>query len=162
MAVRPSEAYLDDATDDERVRRRLQAAEHFPDQNPNPVLRMDEAGGLLYANPASASLVRDLGLVVGHPIPHKLLALLREALDHPDAKRVEVEAGRRTFDFKPVASPEFGFVNVYATDVSAARSRRALPGTQSQSGPARLDRRPAALCQRRQRAHRRGSRSASG
>ena len=45
---------------DDRVQRQLDAAQHFPDQNPNPVLRIGADGELQYANPASEVIVRDL------------------------------------------------------------------------------------------------------
>ncbi len=44
----------------------------FPDQNPNPVLRFDARGTLIYANPASARLRRGLGLRVGRRMPRAL------------------------------------------------------------------------------------------
>ena len=37
----------------------------FPDQNPNPVMRIDWDGTLVYANPASAGLVAGLDLAIG-------------------------------------------------------------------------------------------------
>ena len=132
MADRLSEPRTDASHDDhavidERMRRRLEAAAHFPDQNPNPVLRMDAEGVLLYANSASRVLVRDLSLTEGAPLPQELLDRLREALDDDETAVAELEVGRRTFTFKPVASSEFGFVNIYATDVTAARAVERFP-----------------------------------
>jgi len=112
---------------DERTQRQLEAARHFPDQNPNPVLRISSVGELLYANPASEAIVRDLRLVQRQPLPAQLLDPLRDAIGHPDGEQAEVEIGRRTFCFKPVSSPEFDFINVYATDVTAARAVERFP-----------------------------------
>ena len=39
---------------------------------------------------------------------------------------LEVEAGDRTYALLPVDVPEFGFVNVYGTDVTAVRERERL------------------------------------
>ncbi len=119
-------ARAETAADIEQLRRRLAAAEHFPDENPNPVLRMDAEGVLLYANPASSELVRDLGLRVGQPLPEDVREPLREVLAATDGM-AEVGVGRRTFCLKPVASSEFGFVNIYALDVSAARAVERFP-----------------------------------
>ncbi len=127
MADQTREDHDHHAAHDERVRRRLEAAEHFPDQNPNPVLRTDEAGTLIYANPASAALVGALGVSEGQVLPDTLLRPLREALGDAQNPLAEVEIGHRTFRFKSVASPEFGFVNVYATDVTAAKAVERFP-----------------------------------
>ena len=108
------------------LRRRLEAAEHFPDQNPHPVLRMDDGGVLLYANPASRGLLRDLGLDIGGRLPAELLDPLREVLAAGDGM-AEAQVGRHTFCLKPVAAPEFGFVNIYALDISAAKAVERFP-----------------------------------
>jgi class 3 adenylate cyclase len=115
------------AAADERLQRQLDAARHFPDQNPNPVLRVDVDGSLRYANAASEVIVRELELVIGERLPAVLLDPLRAAVDDPKGALAEVEVGRRTFALKPVSSPEFSFINVYATDVTAARAVERFP-----------------------------------
>ena len=108
------------------LRRRLDAADHFPDQNPHPVLRMDHEGVLLYANPASKGLLRDLGAQLGQRIPSELLEPIFAVLRAGDGM-AEAQVGRRTFCFKPVAAPEVGFINIYALDVSAAKAVERFP-----------------------------------
>jgi class 3 adenylate cyclase len=98
----------------------------FPDQNPNPVFRIDWAGALVYANPASAGLVAGLGLALGAGLPVDLRDALLERARAADRVTVEVEAGDRVYSLLPVDVPEFGFVNVYGTDVTAARERERL------------------------------------
>jgi class 3 adenylate cyclase len=99
----------------------------FPDQNPNPVFRIRRDGRLLYANPASLGLVAGLGLAVGDDLPAGLRDVLVERASSVDgAMTVEVEAGGCTYALLPVDVPEFGFVNVYGTDVTAAKERERL------------------------------------
>jgi class 3 adenylate cyclase len=98
----------------------------FPDQNPNPVFRIDWAGSLVYANPASAGLVAGLGLAIGAGLPVDLRDVLLERARAADRMPVEAEAGDRVYSLLPVDVPEFGFVNVYGTDVTAERERERL------------------------------------
>ncbi len=99
----------------------------FPDQNPNPVFRFHRDGRLLYANPASLWLVAGLGLTVGGDLPAGLRDELVERASAADgATTVEVEAGGCTYALLPVDVPEFGFVNVYGTDITAAKERERL------------------------------------
>jgi len=99
----------------------------FPDQNPNPVFRIHRDGRLLYANPASLGLVSGLGLAVGDDLPSGLRDVLVERASSADGlMTVEVEAGSCTYALLPVDVPEFGFVNVYGTDVTAAKERERL------------------------------------
>jgi class 3 adenylate cyclase len=98
----------------------------FPDQNPNPVFRIRWDGTLVYANPASSGLIDGLGLAVGSVLPERLLEPLLERTRAADRTTVEVESGDRAYALLPVDVPEFGFVNVYGTDVTAVRERERL------------------------------------
>lgn len=98
----------------------------FPDQNPNPVLRIHWGGTLAYANPASAGLVAGLGLSVGTNLPAELRESLLERVRAADGVMTEVESGGRTYALLPVDVPEFGFINVYGTDVTAVKERERL------------------------------------
>jgi len=93
----------------------------FPGQNPNPVLRVTPAGVLLYANEASAPIVSALGLSVGDELPAELSAGVLACVDGRISGPLEVLAGQRTYEILPVLVSEFGFINVYGTDVTAAR-----------------------------------------
>jgi class 3 adenylate cyclase len=98
----------------------------FPDQNPNPVLRIQWDGTLVYANPASAGLVRGLQLAVGAALPRELCDTLLERVRALDRNMVEVASDGRTYALLPVDVPEFGFINVYGTDVTAVKERERL------------------------------------
>jgi class 3 adenylate cyclase len=98
----------------------------FPDQNPNPVFRIRSDGTLVYANPASAGLVAGLGLALGTGLAPDLRESLLERMRAADRSTVEVEAGGRAYALLPVDVPEFGFVNVYGTDVTAVKERERL------------------------------------
>ncbi|HWH24798.1 MAG TPA: adenylate/guanylate cyclase domain-containing protein, partial [Candidatus Limnocylindria bacterium] len=97
------------------------AVDKFPAQNPHPVMRMRPDGTLIYANAASGQLVRERGLVVGQGLPAELLAELRASLAAGSLSAVEVLAGDRTYEVLPVPVAEFDFINLYGTDVTAAR-----------------------------------------
>ena len=98
----------------------------FPDENPNPVRRIDADGCLLYANPASAGLVAGLGIEPGDCLPDAVGAALHARVGEAGASSVEVDAGGRTYALLPVDVPGFGFVNVYGTDITAIRERERL------------------------------------
>jgi class 3 adenylate cyclase len=93
----------------------------FPDQNPNPVLRVSPDGELLYHNAASAPIVEALAMSTGTPIPDDLMSEIGLRLADRDAGPIEQHCGQRQFELKPVWVPEFAFINLYGTDVTAAR-----------------------------------------
>ena len=98
----------------------------FPDQNPNPVLRITWDGVLVYANSASAGLVAGLQLTIGEGLPAGLRDQLLESARAADRTSVEVAAGGRSYSLLAVDLPEFGFVNVYGTDITAVKEQERL------------------------------------
>jgi len=91
----------------------------FPDQNPNPVFRLDWDGRLVYANPASSQLVEGLGWTIGAVLPDSILDPLLSRARAADQGTLEVVSFERRYRLLPVDVPEFGFINVYGTDVTA-------------------------------------------
>jgi hypothetical protein len=51
----------------------------FPEENPNPVMRVGADGTLLYANPAGATLLAALGWRVGAKLPSSLRGQVMDA-----------------------------------------------------------------------------------
>lgn len=98
----------------------------FPDQNPNPVLRIDREGRLTYSNRASSSLVEGLGLGAGLPLPEPLRTTLMTRARSGDRSTVEVEVPGAVFSLLAVDVPEFRFINIYGTDITAVRERERL------------------------------------
>jgi len=103
------------------------AVAKFPDQNPNPVLRIDVAGALIYANPASAGIVAALGIRHGDRLPADLGDGIARRLAGESSEAIEVRGDGRIYAITPVAVPESGFTNLYATDVTGLRAIDRFP-----------------------------------
>jgi class 3 adenylate cyclase len=98
----------------------------FPDQNPNPVFRLDWDPALVYANRASHDLLDGLGATVGSAFPGPLGQELLAAARAGDGRTVEAASRERRYALLAVDVPEFGFVNVYGTDITAVRQLEVL------------------------------------
>ena len=79
----------------------VSAINRFPDDNPNPVLRIDADGHLIYANPASAGVLRALGVAVGERLPAEIIARFRGG--RAGARLVELVLGQP--DLRRLARP---------------------------------------------------------
>jgi class 3 adenylate cyclase len=102
------------------------AVARFPDQNPNPVFRLDWNGRIVYANAASGDLIGGLGCRMGGKIERGLWDQVRARIGSPVETRIEVSSASRTYALRPVDVPEFGFINVYGTDITAAKELERL------------------------------------
>lgn len=98
----------------------VSAINRFPDDNPNPVMRIDADGHLIYSNPASAPIIRSIGITVGEVVPPETLARLEAVA--PEHGFVEFVADSRTFAVWPVPIVDMNFTNLYGMDVTAERA----------------------------------------
>lgn len=119
----PGKGYLEgvliDISEEKSAEEKIRTLAKFPDENPNPVLRLAKDGTLLYANKAGLPLLDVWGCLRGQPsVCESLLALIAEALYSNINKEIEVESQDRIFSliFTPVA--EADYVNVYGRDVT--------------------------------------------
>ena len=74
------------------LERQIELINRFPDQNPNPVMRMTDDGVLIYGNAASRSIRSTWGASVGEPLPSEVLAALRDAAAAGGGATVPVHA----------------------------------------------------------------------
>lgn len=91
----------------------------FPKENPEPVLRIDQNGKILFANPASRSLLNQLKITNGNKTaPTEWRKQVRNALLSNQRKEFEAEHKNKTllFTVTPVSSE--GYANLYAVDIT--------------------------------------------
>ncbi len=90
----------------------------FPSEDRSPVLRVSSEGILLYANPASDSIISEWGCRAGEMIPDDWHNTVTEVLAGGEQKRVEYEHGKRTFAFLVVPVADAGYANLYGRDIT--------------------------------------------
>ena len=96
------------------------AMNKFPDQNPNPVLRVTGDQVVEYANPASELTLRAIGVEVGEKLPDNFFEKIKAISDSGSSESIEVSTDGRTFSLLVVGVFEFGFINLYGTEITAS------------------------------------------
>ncbi|MEE2743051.1 MAG: adenylate/guanylate cyclase domain-containing protein [Bdellovibrionota bacterium] len=104
----------------------MKAITKFPDQNPNPVLKINNEGRLLYFNQAATSIQRAWGIQIGEQVPNKILKVSHNTSNHLTSEPLELEIKNKTYKFHIVPVPEFGFINIYGTDITAAKDNQTI------------------------------------
>ena len=108
-----------------RAEEEVQAAARFPSENPNPVLRLDSQGRILFANAASAGLLEQWRTPVGSPAPAPWPDTVRDVLTGSSGTTVELACGGRAYAVFVAPVPEAGYVNLYMADVTERRQAEA-------------------------------------
>ena len=96
----------------------------FPDENPQPVLRVSAEGLVLYCNPA-AQLLSGWYCQAGDFPPDALTPLIRRALAEARHVTEDVSLSARTYSVSVAPFPEERYVNLYGTDITERKQAQA-------------------------------------
>jgi len=94
---------------------------NFPDENPNPVMRLSREGRVVYANRASAPLLLNWNQQQGESIKGEGMSMLVEAIKFGTQRQQDITCGDKVFTvvFAPVADSDY--LNVYALDTTSKK-----------------------------------------
>jgi PAS domain S-box-containing protein len=93
----------------------------FPELNPNPVLEIDASGKIIYANPATKRVLKELGLKADADvfIPGNIEIILKSLRTKKSGDfHLEVPVGKAIFAERICLTQEFNSIRVYASDVT--------------------------------------------
>jgi PAS domain S-box-containing protein len=96
----------------------------FPEENPNPVLRVSADGMVLYCNPATAKS-QGWNCEVGRLLQKELLPLVGRAVAQGKEAQQDVELGGRTYIVWIMPFGEETYVNVYGRDITERKQAEA-------------------------------------
>jgi PAS domain S-box-containing protein len=107
-----------DVTEQRRAQERIESIARFPDENPNPVLRVSDEGELLYANRNSTILLRHLGWKTGTALPEQWRQHALQTLESGFWKEMEVECAEVIYSLKLVPVSDLRYLNIYGNDIT--------------------------------------------
>jgi len=98
----------------------------FPNENPNPVLRIAADGTLLYANSSSERLLKFWMSTTGSKIPDHLREMISNALEVGKPSEIEIDCEGTIFllTFAPIS--DAGYVNVYGRNITDRKQAEEL------------------------------------
>ncbi|MHB9131245.1 MAG: PAS domain-containing protein [Armatimonadota bacterium] len=108
-----------DITDQAKAEEKQRQLAQFPEENPNPVLRVALDGELLYANTPARSMLEAMAVTANAPIPAAILALVTKAAESNGSIETELtDTCRRTLWFSATRPAGECYVNLYARDIT--------------------------------------------
>jgi two-component system cell cycle sensor histidine kinase/response regulator CckA len=107
-----------DITERKRAEEQIQSLSRFPAENPNPILRLQRDGTLIYANPGARPLLQLWGGEVGQRVPADWARLVADSLASGAGKEVEVACDQRVYSFILAPIQTAGYVNAYGRDIT--------------------------------------------
>ena len=108
-----------DITERKRVEEALRRLSQFPEENPNPVLRVAADGRLLYANPPARDWLTTLGWQADGPLPQPVLALVINTRGQNHLVETDIRnAAGSTSWLSAIQPPGEDYVNIYGRDIT--------------------------------------------
>jgi signal transduction histidine kinase/DNA-binding response OmpR family regulator len=110
--------YGRDVTELHLEQRKAATLARFPEENPNPVLRITSDGQLDYSNPASKIVIDHWNIAVGDPLPEAEAVLARKLYGEGRPGLLELVIDGRQFALNIHPVTESDYLNVYGRDVT--------------------------------------------
>lgn len=107
-----------DITKRKQADEEIAALAKFPNENPYPVLRIDDEGVIIYANKASQPLLDLWACQVGQQLPEDWCRFTKDVLRDGAIEEVEVEVDDRTFSLSWAPMVDEEYVNIYGLDIT--------------------------------------------
>ncbi len=98
-----------------------EGSSNFPDENPNPVMRLTKEGRLLYANLASQPLLNSWNQKLGDKINGAVMSKFNQASKSGSQQQHDFDCGHRVFTvvFAPVVGSDY--INLYALEITGKK-----------------------------------------
>jgi PAS domain S-box-containing protein len=109
---------LRDISERKRAEQEIASLAKFPSENPNPVLRLDPDGSIIYANPASDALLNTWNCALGDSAPDAWRDLAAQALTSREDKTIEIECNGKIYVMFVTPVAGMRYVNIYARDIT--------------------------------------------
>ena len=109
---------LRNITNEKIMREMVANHARFPGENPNPVLRIDANGTLIYANTKSQALLHKWQCSLGEEIPPQWKEQIKQSLRRSQVVQVEEAVGNRVYTLALTPIQDAQYVNIYASDIT--------------------------------------------
>ncbi|MGZ4883288.1 MAG: PAS domain S-box protein [Halobacteriota archaeon] len=114
-------AQIVDITDSKHVAEERDSIARFPEENPDPVLRIASTGKILYTNAAAKALLLASDCRSGEAVPTAWTPSVNEARRRRKPLTEDIIAASRVFSMRFVPVQDESYVDVYGTDVTRRR-----------------------------------------
>ena len=113
--------YMHDITKRKEAEREILQLARFAGESPNPILRVDPEGLIVYANAASLPLLRAWQSAPGQRVPATWAEAVQATLVAQCNKEHEITLDEQIYSLLLVPILELGYVNIYARDITEVR-----------------------------------------
>ncbi|MGM0501004.1 MAG: sensor domain-containing protein [Bacillota bacterium] len=105
----------------QEIERKIEILAEFPENNPNPVLRLSNSGQLLYANSASKELLEQLGIEEDDYVADEYRTIIEEVVETKQSKEIMVQPEEELYLFSFTYYEHYDCVYLYGQDMTGLK-----------------------------------------
>ncbi|SPF41158.1 putative PAS/PAC sensor signal transduction histidine kinase [Syntrophobacter sp. SbD1] len=113
--------FFSDVTERQMAHEQIESIARFPDENPNPILRISGDGKLLYANRSSSAFLKSLGWKQGETLPGDCRQHVLRTLSSGCMEEMELTCERVVYSLMLVPVSDLGYLNIYGLDITGRK-----------------------------------------
>lgn len=107
-----------DITAQKNAEDEMKSLARFPMENPEPVIRVNESGKIIFHNAAAEILLNHWQTIQYGMLPNDWINKIQEILNFAEAQEVELSIGVKQYLLIMTPVKEAGYVNIYGRDIS--------------------------------------------
>ena len=115
-------SFIRDITQRKRTQEEIASLSKFPDENPNPILRLSDDGKILYHNKASTPLLSLWNCQTGQLFSGPWCPIVQRAFETGKVQHTEASVGDRIYSLNLAPVSGAGYLNIYALDVTERKT----------------------------------------
>ena len=107
-----------DITSQKNAEDEIKSLARFPMENPEPVMRVNDSGKIIFHNAAAEMLLNHWHTTQHGKLPNDWINKIQEILNFSEAQEVELSVGGKQYLLIMTPVKEAGYVNIYGRDIS--------------------------------------------
>ena len=115
-------SFIRDITERSKAQEEIASLSKFPDENPNPILRLSKEGTILYHNQASIPLLNLWNCQAGESLVGPWCPIVERAFESGRPQQTEVSVGPSVYSLNLAPVPTGGYLNIYALDITEKKT----------------------------------------
>jgi PAS domain S-box-containing protein len=114
-----------DITAQKQLEGELKSQAKFPEENPNPVIRVSKDGLVLYSNKSGKIILKSWKSKVNGKVPQDIYEMIKSCILDYSTKNFQILYGHKVISLDIVPIQDMGYVNVYGRDITELKKAEA-------------------------------------
>lgn len=114
--------FLTDISDRKKDEEKIKLLSRFPEDNPNPVIRVSGEGEILYTNEAGKPFIENWERTINQSIPDEFKTEIKRSLTDNKSISFESQIGRKNYTIRINPNKEENYLFLYAIDITEQKT----------------------------------------